>query len=482
MLKSEVYEQFNMLLCNPSLSSAEQKQLLYNILFVDHTNPRHWHQYLTYLAEEYPHKKESLITLVFKALSVVPEAPNKDHPDFIRLHLRLAALDQCVVCCIVLSDVCSIWPERGLRVVSCACVRLSTTFSAGQPVQARQRYRIMQKRKIGIRSAEYYVQYAQLEQEQRNFASAKQILERGVAAHAEPRHLLIHALDALKQEQQKAELAGGDDEATRPNSSVVVPSSQKPETRARSGDVPAVTPRARAVAAADSDDDNTRPLPAAVASTAAPSTPAPTPTPATATSAAATTTTATTDSAASVQRASSRLAARKRKEDEPTTTSRPIKRIGARPGCNQLAAFAEERMRLIMTVCRVYVHRAAGHGEASGSGGCARQPDNRVQAAESGCCSCCSCDGSGSEGDGDRGQGERGSAANTRSRPEANGDIPGGEVLRDAAASHAAQAGRELGQNPLFRTIWSQRQHGRPRQARSNHPRVDQSGSQLPHN
>src|SRR3546814_10215069 len=37
-LKSEIYEQFNMLLCNPSRSSVEQKQLLHNILFVDHKN------------------------------------------------------------------------------------------------------------------------------------------------------------------------------------------------------------------------------------------------------------------------------------------------------------------------------------------------------------------------------------------------------------------------------------------------------------
>lgn len=110
-LKSEIYEQFNMLLCNPSRSPDEQKRLLYSVLFVDHQNPRYWNQYLTYLAEKYPQKKDSLITLVFKALSVIPEMPNKDQPDFIRLHLRLAALDQCVSCVFALhmrgNDVCN---------------------------------------------------------------------------------------------------------------------------------------------------------------------------------------------------------------------------------------------------------------------------------------------------------------------------------------------------------------------------------------
>lgn len=106
VLKSEIYEQFNMLLCNPLRSPEKQKQLLHAILFVDHKSPRYWNQYLVYMAENCPQKKESLITLVFKALSVIPEASNKDQPDFIRLHLRLAALDQYVYCqtaCVLLA-------------------------------------------------------------------------------------------------------------------------------------------------------------------------------------------------------------------------------------------------------------------------------------------------------------------------------------------------------------------------------------------
>lgn len=108
-----------MLLCNPSRSPEQQKQLLRNVLFVDHTNPRYWNQYLTYLIEKYPQKRDSLITLVFKALSVIPEAPNKDQPDFIRLHLRLAALDQYVLCSIILLCVCFGGPERLSWFFSC---------------------------------------------------------------------------------------------------------------------------------------------------------------------------------------------------------------------------------------------------------------------------------------------------------------------------------------------------------------------------
>ena len=94
-LKNEVYEQFNMLLCDPARCPDEQRQLLHAILFVDHQNPKHWNAYLSYLTEKVPQPRESLIfRLIFKALWTIPEDGNKNHPDYIRLHLRLAELEQ----------------------------------------------------------------------------------------------------------------------------------------------------------------------------------------------------------------------------------------------------------------------------------------------------------------------------------------------------------------------------------------------------
>src|SRR5690554_232233 len=286
-----------MLLCNPSRSPEEQKQLLHNILFVDAKNPRYWNQYLTYLADKYPQKKDSLITLVFKALSVIPEAPNKDQPDFIRLHLRLAGLDQYVRHFVVCVNVLSHQFLYGLL-----CGLLLRT---GQPIQARQRYRIMQKRGIGSRSAEFFVQYAQFEQEQSQPTTAKRVLECGMSAHAEPRHLLIHALDNLRQ--QYPESASNEESNADLNRSTIDPGTDKIEFRVRTRvatTAPSATPRSKAVAL--EDEDVTRPLAALQAE-------APT-------SASA--------SSAVTPRVSTRQISRKRKEEEATPNTKPVKRMG----------------------------------------------------------------------------------------------------------------------------------------------------------
>ena len=57
----------------------------------------------------------------------------------------------------------------------------------------------MKRKKIGSRFADYYVKFSNFEEKQGDIATSKQILEDGMKALAEPRHIIIHALDHLKQ-------------------------------------------------------------------------------------------------------------------------------------------------------------------------------------------------------------------------------------------------------------------------------------------
>lgn len=93
-LKVKAFEQFSILLCDPMNPSCDlqQKQELYNILFVNHKSPNFWESYISSCERLYPEKKLQLQRLLNKAIETIDEKEHKDSDAYINIHIQVAAI------------------------------------------------------------------------------------------------------------------------------------------------------------------------------------------------------------------------------------------------------------------------------------------------------------------------------------------------------------------------------------------------------
>lgn len=81
-LKTKTFEEFSILMLDFNNSPDEQKQLLQNILFNNHSSLEYWNLYLNYCFKLYFDKKSELQLLVNKAIEVLDEGGLREDPGY----------------------------------------------------------------------------------------------------------------------------------------------------------------------------------------------------------------------------------------------------------------------------------------------------------------------------------------------------------------------------------------------------------------
>ena len=95
-LQNKQYEQFSILMCDIDSCEPQQRELLRNILFKDHTSLKYWYDYVNCVAKLFPDRKNQVQRVINKAIECIDERENKDNRQYIELHIQCAKLQQYV--------------------------------------------------------------------------------------------------------------------------------------------------------------------------------------------------------------------------------------------------------------------------------------------------------------------------------------------------------------------------------------------------
>lgn len=98
-VKTKSFEQFHLMMVDWKSASMRQKQILYNILFLDAKSVDYWKDYVDLVVELFPDRKLQLQRLISKALEMLDEKQLKENPKYLSIHISLAQFKRLVFFC-----------------------------------------------------------------------------------------------------------------------------------------------------------------------------------------------------------------------------------------------------------------------------------------------------------------------------------------------------------------------------------------------
>ena len=165
LLKKRASEGFTMLMCDLDECEPKQKELLKIVLFQDHKSPLNWWNYINFIKNNklYSTKILQLQRLTNKAISCIDEAKNKDNRYYVGLHL------------------------------------LSVELKNNSQLRRRYLRDIMYNGGIGKKHSNMFLTWCELELSDNDNKAALDVLSKGLACGAEPRHMLITKHQSIKE-------------------------------------------------------------------------------------------------------------------------------------------------------------------------------------------------------------------------------------------------------------------------------------------
>lgn len=78
-IKTKTYENFNILLFDIIKYDDKQKELLYNILFIDNQSIEYWSNYIDYIVSIFPDRKLQIQRLINKSMEIIQLSSTSSH-------------------------------------------------------------------------------------------------------------------------------------------------------------------------------------------------------------------------------------------------------------------------------------------------------------------------------------------------------------------------------------------------------------------
>lgn len=94
-VKTKTFEQFSLMMIDWKSASTQQKQLLYNILFLDSKSVDYWKDYIDIVLRLFPKQTLQLQRLISKAIEVVELM--QDNAKYLAIHIAMGNCKKYVV-------------------------------------------------------------------------------------------------------------------------------------------------------------------------------------------------------------------------------------------------------------------------------------------------------------------------------------------------------------------------------------------------